>query len=124
MVLVDTNILIDYWKNPDEQIKEIFEKEDIAICGIVEAELLHGARSSKDIEILSGAISCFYNLSYSNNWRQLGRMLYKLRTSGITLPFTDVMIAQIAMEHKVSILSNDKHFTLLKGIFPELVIYR
>ena len=50
MVLADTNIIIDYWKNPDDRMGEIFEKEDIAICGVVEAELIHGALSDKDVE--------------------------------------------------------------------------
>jgi len=33
MILVDTNVIIDYWKNPDKKVTEIFETEDIAICG-------------------------------------------------------------------------------------------
>ena len=40
MVLADTNIIIDYWKMPDDRMTEIFKNEDIAVCGIVEAELI------------------------------------------------------------------------------------
>ena len=92
MVLVDTNIIIDYWKTPDDKMSAIFNKEDIAICGVVEAELIHGALSEKDISNILDALSCFEKLPFDGDWVFLGKMLYKLRKSGITVPFTDAMI--------------------------------
>ena len=123
MVLADTNVIIDYWKTPNDRMTEIFNNEDIAVCGIVEAELIHGARSEKEIESIKEAISCFEMLSYSCNWEKLGRMLNKLRTSGISLPFTDAMIAQIAIDNDVDVLTNDNHFKLIQTVFPELKLY-
>ena len=123
MVLADTNVIIDYWKNPDDRMTEIFNNEDIAVCGIVEAELIHGARSEKEIESIKEAISCFEMLSYSCNWEKLGRMLNKLRSAGVTLPFTDAMIAQIAIDFNVELLTRDNHFKLIQSVFPELKLY-
>ena len=123
MVLADTNVLIDYWKNPDDRMTEIFNKEDIAICGVVEAELIHGARSEKEIEAILEAVSCFENLSYSGNWEKLGRMLFKLRTSGITLPVSDAIIAQIAIDYDIDVLSKDNHFKLIQDVIPDLRLY-
>ncbi len=123
MVLADTNIIIDYLKKPDDRMTDIFEQEDIAICGIVEAELIHGALSEKDIDNILEAISCFEKRAFSGNWIRLGRMLYKLRKSGVTVPFNDVMIAQIAIEYGISVLTNDHHFKLIKNIIPELQLY-
>lgn len=31
MVLADTNVIIDYWKMPDDRMTEIFNNEDIAV---------------------------------------------------------------------------------------------
>ena len=45
MILVDSNIIIDFWRSSHELTARIFETEDVAICGVVKAELLHGARS-------------------------------------------------------------------------------
>ncbi|MBR6228980.1 MAG: PIN domain-containing protein [Eubacterium sp.] len=123
MVLADTNVIIDYWKMPDDRMTEIFNNEDIAVCGIVEAELIHGARSEKEIESIKEAISCFEMLSYSCNWEKLGRMLNKLRTAGVTLPFTDAMIAQIAIDNGVDVLTKDNHFKLIQTVLPELKLY-
>lgn len=89
----------------------------------MKAELIHGARSESDIEKIITAISCFDFLQYSNNWDKLGQMLYKLRVSGYTLPITDVIIAQIAMEHNADVFSDDKHFEMIKNIFPSLSLY-
>ena len=44
MILCDTNILIDYWKNPKELLKLKISKDKHSICGIVNSELLHGAK--------------------------------------------------------------------------------
>lgn len=123
MILVDTNIIIDYWKKPSDRITEIFKKEDIAICGVIQAELIHGARSEKDIAVILNAVSCLVKLSYSDDWEKLGRMLYKLRTAGVTVPFSDAVIAQVAIEHNIPLFSNDKHFVLMQKVFPELKLY-
>ena len=123
MILVDTNIIIDYWKTPDDKTTNIFEKEDIAICGVVEAELIHGALSEKEIGKILEAVSCFENLPFSGDWISLGKMLNKLRKSGFTVPFTDAIIAQTAIEYDVSLLTNDHHFTLINSVIPELQLY-
>ena len=122
MILVDTNIIIDFWKKPDERITEIIENEEIAICGVVKAELIHGARSEEDIDRILKAVSCFNCLQYSNDWEGLGKMLYRFRVAGITLPITDVIIAQIAMEHNVTLLSGDRHFEMIKKVYPAFML--
>ena len=123
MILVDTNVIIDYWNDPDEKITEIFEREDIAICGIVEAELLHGARSDKEIKEIEDAISCFEKIPIGEYWDELGTMLYKLRTNGVTLPLADAIIAQVAIRNSISVLTNDNHFNLIKAVIPALSLY-
>ena len=36
---------------------EIFENEEISICGITEAELIHGAKSEKEINLIITLLS-------------------------------------------------------------------
>ena len=123
MILADSNIIIDYWNAPTDEVTQIFEKEDIAICGIIEAELLHGARSDKEISQIEEALSCFEHLSIGENWYRLGRMLYRLRRSGITVPFTDAVIADVAIRNNISLITNDHHFRLISAVIPELRLY-
>ena len=45
--LLDTNVWIDYLKNPDSPIRvklQAMQSSDIVVCSIVRAELMHGAQ--------------------------------------------------------------------------------
>ena len=59
MVLADTNVFIDFWNNPTDELTECFEHEDIVICGVVKSELLHGAVSDRDFTDITTDISDF-----------------------------------------------------------------
>ncbi len=50
MILIDTNIIIDFWKTGDENIKSVILNFPVYICGVVKAELCHGARNEKDLD--------------------------------------------------------------------------
>ncbi len=54
MILCDTNILIDYWKNPKELLKLKISKDKHSICGIVKSELLHGAKNDDEADRMLG----------------------------------------------------------------------
>lgn len=123
-VLVDTNVIIDFWKHPSDELRTFFETEDVVLCGVVVAELLHGAVSEKNLNQISSLISCFRLLSISEmDWTDFGAMLYKLRSNGVTVPFQDALIAYIAINNNVPLKTNDKHFQLIQTILPALKLY-
>ena len=47
VILVDTNIIIDFWRNPSEALKRVFIEEKVAICGVIKAELMRGAKNEE-----------------------------------------------------------------------------
>lgn len=63
MILVDTNIIIDYLRNKDTVIDSLMENEELATCGIILAELLHGVKSDQEKIALAGAMTEFAWLS-------------------------------------------------------------
>lgn len=124
MILADTNIIIDFWKSPTERMRSIFITEDVAICGIVKAELIHGARSSNEIERIISALDGFYFLEIKNSdWISIGRLLNRLKALGITVPFQDAVLAYLSIKNKASIWTLDKHFSKISGVVSELKIY-
>lgn len=125
MILADTNIFIDFWNNPTEEIKKTFEDEDIAICGVVKAELLHGAVSDKEFEKIITILDAFdeYNVQ-SNDWQTLGMYLYRLRKGGLSVPLSDAMIALVAIKNNIPVWTGDKHFSLIQTVLPELNLYK
>lgn len=125
MILADTNIFIDFWNNPTKELTEIFAKEDIVICGVIRAELLHGAGSNKDYANITDMLEAFDEKSFMPGDRQtLGSNLYKLRKNGLTVPFSDAIIATIAIKNRISVWTGDKHFALMQNILDDLKLYK
>ena len=124
-ILADTNIFIDFWNNPTEALKNVFIKEDIAICGVVRAELLHGAVSAKDFTNITTMLEAFdeFNLEIPD-WQILGDNLYNLRRKGISIPFSDAIIATVTLKHNIPIWTGDRHFPLIQSVLTELNIYQ
>ncbi|UKI55605.1 MAG: PIN domain-containing protein [Treponema succinifaciens] len=65
MILVDTNVIIDFWDKPTEEVKNILEENDIAICGVIKTELLRGSNSEKQFSQIEEALNDFTYLSFS-----------------------------------------------------------
>ena len=121
MILVDTNIIIDIWKNRAEDIIQLFEKEAVCICGVIRSELMHGAYSEKNLEEISQKLNYINEINMANNERdEFGRFLYKLRTNGLSVPYADAVIAFIAIKNKLLLLTRDKHFKLIQVVDPRL----
>jgi predicted nucleic acid-binding protein len=121
---VDTNIIIDFWNNPSSALKNIFTKETAAICGIIKAELMHGAESEEDLLIISKALSDFEYIPIDESiWDEVGRLNYLLRKGGITIPFQDVILCALAIRYDLRIYSNDKHFAMIKEKVEALQLF-
>lgn len=115
MILVDTNIIVDFWRKPTAALRKVFLEETVAICGITKAELMHGARSEKDLLTISEALSDFEYIPLDESiWDEVGKLLYRLRKSGITVPFQDIVLCALALKYNLLLWTNDKHFALIK----------
>lgn len=125
MVLADTNIFIDFWNNPTNELIECFERENIVICGVVRAELLHGAISDTDFKDIMNLLDVFDEKSFdADDWQLLGSNLYKLRRKGLTVPFSDAIIATLAIKYDIPVWTGDKHFVLIKNVLTDLRLFK
>ena len=124
MIIVDTNILIDFFNEPTTQYAKVFAEKDVCICGVVQAELLHGAKSDKQISQIK---AMFTGLNYvaieANDWIEIGLFLLRLRKGGLKVPFPDAVIAYLAVKLNGEVWTNDKHFSLIKEKVPELRLF-
>ena len=124
MVLADTNIFIDFWNSPTDELIKCFEKEDIVIYGVVRAELLHGAISDSDFKNITKLLNVFVEKSFDvEDWQLLGSNLYKLRRKGLTVPFSDAIIATLAIKYDIPVWTGDKHFLLIKNVLTNLKLF-
>lgn len=73
MILVDTSVIIDYWRKPRRAVEEALLTADAGICGVVLAELLHGASSEEAVLRTQTAIAGFRRIEIPEDvWRETG----------------------------------------------------
>ena len=123
-ILVDTNVMIDYMKRPTEKMKGVFQNEDVVISGVVISELLHGALSEKEMKSLEEDLGVFESLNIGqSDWNDFGKFLYRVRKSGLTVPYQDALIAFVAIKNDVPVWTKDKHFKLIQAAEEKLKLY-
>ena len=104
-------------------MSDLFE-EDVALCGIILAELLHGVNSNKERQLIQDAVEDFKWIPIDDTiWLSVGNNLNLLRRKGLTVPFQDVVLATLCIQKEMEIATNDKHFRQIAVILKDLKVY-
>ncbi|MCR5613966.1 PIN domain-containing protein [Treponema sp.] len=124
MVLADSNIMIDYFRSRNSELAQKIDSMDIALCGPIRSEILHGARTEAEIDNYLEAFQTFDNLLTDDyDWDGIGFILQTLRSNGISVPFADAVISYTAIKYDVPLWTRDTHFTIIQAYYPELKLY-
>jgi len=124
MVLADSNIMIEYFRSRDSELAKKIDTMDIALCGVVRAEILHGARTDQESDNYLEAFKTFEKpMNDDYDWEGVGFILQTMRSNGFQIPFADAVIAFIAMKYDIPLWTRDTHFLLIQGYYPELKLY-
>lgn len=132
MILVDTSVLIDYFKGIESEPAKLFD--EIVEHGIpygintfVYQELLQGSKTINELNTLKEYLETipFYELKYSKeSYEKAAFLNFQCRKNGITVRSTiDLLIAEIAIENNLLLLHNDKDFDKMSKVIKELRIY-
>jgi predicted nucleic acid-binding protein len=122
-VLVDTSAWIDFFRKREPERHELVAtllREGRAMgTGIVALELLRGAKTTKELKLVSELFETL-NMVYQapSTYVAAGKMGYDLARNGYTLSTVDLLIAQIAIENELSLLTLDRHFLTIGEYFP------
>lgn len=124
MVLADSNIMIEYFRSRNSELANKIDTMDIALCGVVRAEIIHGARTEQEIDNYLEAFNTFEKpMNDDYDWEGAGFILQTMRSNGFQIPFSDAVIAFIAMKYDIPLWTRDTHFLLIQGYYPELKLY-
>ena len=118
--LLDTNIIID-WFRGDEKTISFLNNFDFEIPVIVIGELFYVAEnSSKKAKHFEQIKSFIKEVSIINSTNETAKIYAsiksQLKQEGKPIPENDIWIAAIAIENNKSLVTNDQHFTLIKGL--------
>ncbi len=120
MVLIDTSVLIDFFRGRETNAVSLFV--DIQSKGIpfginyfIYQEIVQGAQSKKEFDLLNNYLSTqtFYHLKYGRKSHEAAALIYlKCRAKGITVRSTiDLLIVQTAVENDLFLLHDDRDFS-------------
>jgi predicted nucleic acid-binding protein len=133
MYLIDTSIWIDYLRQEQNAgvnyLQQILKKKySFGITNLIYQEILQGAASATDFNRLVEYFSTqnfYYPLESINSYENAAKLYFDCRKKGFTIRSTlDCLIAQIAIEHELLLLHNDKDFEVLKIVAPQLQLVK
>lgn len=132
MFLIDTSVWIDFLRRsrtlPALWLDEILARGyPFGITSDVYQEILQGADSEESLERLETyfGTQVFYEpLDPIESAAAAARLYFRCRRAGVTIRSTlDCRIAQVAIEHDLLLVHDDRDFELMAGVVPELRLY-
>jgi predicted nucleic acid-binding protein len=125
MILTDTGVLIAFLRTKDAKLDHMLRTQPVAICGAVRAEILAGARNTKDRKRLVTFLQPFRYLPLpESSWDRVGDNLAVLYAAGVSVPFPDAVIATLGIENDVEVWARDPHYALMQKHLPALKLFR
>jgi len=124
MILVDTSVWIEIFKDKTGNIVKAFQKtigsDNYVMSRFNQLELLQGARDQNEWEMLEDYLSTQYFLEATQDtWPEAARIYFELRRKGFTINSpVDCCIAQVALEYGAILLHRDKDFEKISRFRP------
>jgi len=131
MILVDTSVLINYFKGKSTIKTHIFDsiiKQNIVygISPYTYQELLQGAKDEKEFKLLKKYLDTqriYFLPQTQDTFEKAARLYFDLRRKGITPRGTiDVLIALTAIHNYLQILHDDRDFDVMASSIKSIKI--
>ena len=127
MILVDTSVLIDFFKGSKSdavlRFKFVLEQGlNFGITSHVFQEVLQGAKSEKEYKLLRSYLETqkfFHPKDPVNSFAEAAKIFFQCRRRGVTIRSTiDCLIAEITLEHDLLLLHSDHDFDRMAEVIP------
>lgn len=115
--ILDSNLWIEIERNNScvaERVVPLIEKNKVCLVDVIIAEVLRGVKSKEGYRKLLQSFKVF-NI-YSTSWLVVSELAFKVARRGHNPPLVDLYIAQVAIENKKTLLTQDKHFVGIKEV--------
>lgn len=131
MILVDTSVLLDFFKGSrnesSQKFRMVLEKGiPFGINSFIYQEVLQGAKSEKEYALLKRYLETqrFYHPKDPvDSFERAARIYFECRRKGVTVRSSiDCIIAQTAIERDLYLLHNDSDFDAMLSIV-QLKVY-
>lgn len=128
LYLIDSSVWLEVLARGREapklrgRVDQLLEQDRAATTGMVRLEVLGGARSEGEYRRLAELFSALHQLPVEEGtWSEAAWLGFQLRRRGVTVPFTDLLIAAAAMHGGAVLLHQDRHFDVIAANAPLVV---
>jgi predicted nucleic acid-binding protein len=119
MILCDTNVLIEFYKDNDWVIVALREigLSDIAVSTITVGELYFGARDRRELRKIKKHLASLRQIPIDLETSELALSLLETYALSHRLSLPDAIIAATALRHGLSLYTfNVKDFRIIEGL--------
>jgi predicted nucleic acid-binding protein len=121
-LLVDTSAWVDFLggeRTAVSRVGELLEEGGAVICGPVAAELLSGARTSREFAVLKELADGLETVSDPDRmWARVGDYRFALARGGFLAGLIDLVIAATALDAGLPLLTRDRDFERIRTVVP------
>ncbi len=123
-VLVDSSIWIDLFRRPDAPVSLVLDhllsQRLVCTTGLVKAEVVPGARSSRDFRRLRSLFDALPQAPEREGfWAHLVRFRYRLQTKGVLgIGIPDLIVATVAIQNRKLVFTTDEDFVRMTPHIP------
>jgi predicted nucleic acid-binding protein len=119
-VMVDSSWYISMSRKGRDPLRELHlfaESREIAVCGLICAEVGRGVRVRRFLERFQQAwAAMLYVPSSRERWTETLDLAWSLDRQGLVLPLADLHIAACALHIQAAVLTTDGHFQNIPGL--------
>ena len=119
LFLVDTSAWLfalrkEFILEVKDRIDHLLKENAIIITGIVKLEILGGTKTQNEFQRLKTRLDALDMVETDTAlWEEAYRLSFELRRKGITVPYTDILIAACALRTESTVVHADAHFDLM-----------
>ena len=120
---VDTSIWIEYFRGTvsvlTDLVEDLIGENRVFVNGIIIAELMIGAQTEKEKEFLSFSMDGLHFLELKRfAFIDAGGRGFLLKKKGISVPFSDLLIASQCIDNNLVLIDNDRRFDVIASHLP------
>ena len=118
-ILIDTSAWLfalrkDFLPEIKDRLDLLLKENLVLTTGIIRLELLAGTRTESEYERLKKRLAVLESIETDDSlWNMAFDIGFTLRREGVTIPYTDILIATCALAKDCIVLHADNHFDLM-----------
>jgi predicted nucleic acid-binding protein len=119
LFLVDTSVWIlalrkDFLPGAKNRIAYLLKENAVITSGMIKLQLLGGTKKKKEFQRLKIRLDALEMVETNISlWERAYDLAYNLRRKGLTVPYTDILIAASALMMDATVIHADSHFDLM-----------